>query len=99
MTQESREFLGCTIGLECNYHEMRGKLVCAEYLRNPDQTVTLMAASGRTGRQMPGWNVTLTAEQYENRPTDPYNNVPEARWALNLLGWSLMSDDYEEKNQ
>lgn len=85
-------FIGSTVGLECNGFDRVGKMIKVEYTRNPDRTVTLSAVSGRNGCKTNG-GVTLSADQFSNRPSDPYDNIKEARWALNLVGWSLMSDD------
>lgn len=85
-------FIGYTVGLECNHkhNDSIGKMVCVEYTRNPDGTVTLRAVNGRTLAPTAGMK-TVSAAEFSHRPTD--DKVSEARWALGLVGWSLMSDD------
>ena len=88
------KFIGYTVGLECNKGEQVGKLVKVEYSRNSDHTVSLSAVSGRNHAKLPGAAV-ISAEQYEDRPSDPYDNIAEARWALAKVGYTLMADDCE----
>ena len=89
------KFIGCTVGLECNNGGLVGKMVRVEYSRASDGSVSLHAVNGRTGRALPGQKVVLSAEAFSDRPADPYDDIKEARWALNLVGWQLMAEDVE----
>ena len=89
---EMSEFIGYTIGLEANRGKVIGKMVKVEYTRLNSDSVQLKAVSGRDLSSMQGKAV-ITQMQFENRPQDAYNQVSEARWALDHCGWSLMSDD------
>ena len=87
------KFIGYTLGLECNGHGRAGKMVKVEYSRNEDGTVVLAAVSGNNLASL-NQRKTITAGEFEARPTDAYSGISEARWALGKLGYSLMSDDF-----
>ena len=68
--------IGGTIGLDCNGHGFTGKLVRIEYERNDDGTVTLSSISGRNlGTIDRASRVTLSADEFSNRPHDPYDGA------------------------
>lgn len=87
------EYLGSTVGLECNHqHGGIGKLVKVLYERRGEQRVALQAVSGRTLANA-GKPIIIDRNEFDARPRDPYNSIAEARWALNRCGWTLMYDD------
>ena len=86
------KFIGYTIGLECNGHGRIGKLVKIEINKNYDGTYRLNATSGRNMASMPG-SSTLSAEQYDDLPNDPYNDAERAVAMLKLCGWTPMALD------
>jgi len=85
------KFLGYTIGLECNRGDVVGKMVKAEYTRLQSGSVRVQAVNGRNLGALPGTK-TIAADVFSDRPTDPYDSATEARWALALCGWDLMSE-------
>jgi hypothetical protein len=89
------KFIGYTVGLECNGRGKVARFLKVEYSRANNGGVILSAVSGH---DLSSANIrtVLTAEQFENRPTDPYDSIIEARWALKRLGFSLSSDVAEE---
>lgn len=89
-------FIGHTIGLEANRGSAVGKLVKVEYNRLNSESVQLKAVSGRDLSTMKG-SAIITQKQFENRPQDAYSDVNEARWALDQCGWSLMSEDFANR--
>ncbi|NLX17605.1 MAG: hypothetical protein GXY45_11665 [Ramlibacter sp.] len=86
------KFIGYTIGLECNGHGRIGKMVTIEINKNVDGTYRLNAVSGRNLASMQG-SATLTPEQYDNLPNDPYNDAARAIAMLKLCGWTPMALD------
>lgn len=87
------KFIGYTVGLECNGNNLIGVLVKAEFNRLPSGDVVISAVSGRNGAAVRAANKTISAAEFDDRPRDPYDDVIEARWALNKIGFSLMSED------
>ena len=91
------KFIGMTAGLECNGNGFVGKMIRIEYQRNADGSVSLVSVSGNTlARYKNVKAVVITKDQFVNRPTDPYNNIEEAQWALHQCGWRLMSEEYSD---
>ena len=88
------KFIGYTSGLDCNGHGKVGKLVKVEYKRLDNGDVRLGAVSGHNLGAL-GHYSTVTAEQFDNRPGagEVGGNVAEARWALGIVGYTLMSED------
>lgn len=86
------KFIGCTIGLEANRGGFVGKMVKVDYTRLNKNQVRLDAVSGRNLEKMQGFKV-ISQDDFSSRPTDPYDSVAEAKWALNLCGWNLMTED------
>lgn len=84
-------FIGFTIGLNCNGHGKTGKLLQTEFNRLDDGRVKLTAVSAHNGASLKISTV-VSAQQYENRPFDPYDNVTEARWAMAQLGFTLAGE-------
>lgn len=85
-------FIGYTIGLmaEAKFGKGSPKPVKAEFSRNEDGSVKIAAVSAHTLGQIDGAGVVnISAEEYENRPHDPYNGVPTAIWALQKLGFEV----------
>lgn len=82
------EFLGYTVGLTVTTGS-RGitpVLAKAEYTRNNDGSVTICAVSGHNMSKVRNVKpVTISAEEYTDRPINPYNSTREAVWALSLL--------------
>ena len=86
------KFIGYTVGLECNGHDMMAQMVKVEYIRQADESVTLQAINGRNLSTLKG-TARVTAENFSNRPD---GDVEQARWALKHCSWSLMADDYQD---
>ena len=89
------EFICATVGLQAQRRGRAG-LVKAEYYRNADGSVTLRAVSGRSLASMPG-SLTISGEDFADRPINPYNATREALWALRLLVYSVGEDDYGDE--
>lgn len=89
------DFIGYTIGLNCNTTKKRGILAKVEFQRNGDGSVSLIPVSGRNLQKI-GAPVTVSADTFTNRPRDPYSDVTEARWALNLVGFDIAGDSQGE---
>lgn len=87
-------FLGSTIALECNGHDLVAKSVRVEFER-AGSDVALQPVSGRDMSKMPGRRV-VSADEYAVRPADVYDSAVLARWALRRCGWTLMSEDRVE---
>lgn len=91
------EFIGYTIGLECNHNsarrQMMAKMVKVEKNRRADGSVELSAVSGHNLGKFRGCKAIVSAEDYENRPFDAYDAAEEAVWALNLCGFTPMAID------
>lgn len=84
------KFIGYSVGLRASGHGYSGLLVKAEFTRMGDGRVKVSAASGESlgavGRVK---HVFVTADEWSNRPNDPYDSIKEARWAFDLLGFEL----------
>ena len=91
----SKTFISYAVGLECNGNNLVGVLVKAEYNRLSSGDVEIRAVSGRNGAPIRCRHVVLSAAEFDDRPRDPYDSIVEARWALNALGFTLMSEDTE----
>ena len=89
-------FIGYTVGLEANRGPDLGKMVKIEYSRMHSQSVKLQAVSGNNLSAMKGSKV-ITEEEFKSRPQGKDSKVAEARWALSLCGWSLMADDFANR--
>ncbi|MDH1557080.1 hypothetical protein N5E86_21755 [Stutzerimonas stutzeri] len=87
-------FIGYTIGLQARTNTIkRSTLVKAEFERNEDGSVSIKAVSGHTLAPIGGIAVVnISAEQWDERPRDPYNDTRQAIWALDLLGFSVVND-------
>jgi len=88
------DFIGYTTGLNCNTAKKRGFLAKVEFRRNKNGSVSLVPVSGRNLEQI-GAPVTVSADTFTNRPYDYYDDVIEARWALNLVGFDIAGDSVE----
>ena len=88
------ELIGYTVGLMAS-NGQASKLVKVEYTRNADRSVSLKVVSGRNQAFAEGKSK-VTAEEFADRPNDPYNNIAEARWALGLCGWTIETAESEE---
>lgn len=86
------KFLGYTVGLECNKDDQVGKSVMVEFSQADDGRVSLTPVSARNMGRV-GATCTIAADKFSGRPSD---KIAEARWALGLCGWTLMSDDYKD---
>lgn len=83
-----KEFIGTTVGLECNGHGQVGNMIAVQFIRTA-AGIVLQPVSGRNLAHVAGTR-TVTHEEFDNRPSD---NIGAARWALNRCGWTLMHDD------
>lgn len=80
-----------TTGLMASGHGMR-KLVKIE-AEIYDSGVSLRSVSANTlGRIAGAGTVRLSAEEWADRSTDPYDSVVEARWALERCGWEICAE-------
>lgn len=86
-----------TTGLECFIPTGNGELLAlvkAECVALPSEEVMLTALSGRTLAAIPRVSrVKVSREEWEDRPTDPYDSTVEATWALGKLGLSSEGAD------
>lgn len=83
-----------TIGLQANNGE-RSALVKIQIERTQNGGAILTPVSGNNLARISGKVVTLTAEQYDDRPHDPYDNAKEAIWALKQCGWHAVAEEDE----
>lgn len=82
---KNSNYIGGTIGLQAWGHG-RNALVRIQYHRNQDGSVLLSAVSGHNLSRLPGAK-TISGDEFEDRPHDPYDDTREALWALELLGY------------
>jgi len=85
------EFIGYTVGLLAS-NEATSTLLKVEYTRGKDGSVLLCAVSGNTLAKAYG-KCKVSAEEFADRPNDPYDNIKEARWALGKCGWTIGTDN------
>lgn len=64
------------------------KQVRIAYYRQDDGSVRLGAESAYNMSRLPGTAV-VSAEEFAERPTDAYNDLVEAKWALHKCGWRI----------
>lgn len=86
------EFIGYTIGLEATANTgmyKQGRMVKVEYTKIGNDMVRLSAVSGNNLSKIKG-SAVITQEQFDERPQDAYNDVSEAKWALEKCGWFLI---------
>lgn len=88
-----KEFIGYTVALECNGFGQFAKLIAIEFNKVDGDKVMLEAVSGRNLAPA-GVRKTITQDEYDDRPLDPYNKVKEARWAMNLLGYTISAEEH-----
>lgn len=83
----SGEFLGTTIGLDVVPNRGKGgpELRRVEFYRAKSGGVLLVMVSGRSLGTV-GIAREVTQAQFDNRPR---HNIEEARWAFELLGYSV----------
>ncbi len=73
-------FIGYTIGLP-----IEGRSVKVQYTRLSSGEVELAAVCGNSLAAF-GPKRTITADEFDSRPADPYDSAAEALWALGILG-------------
>jgi len=85
------KFIGYTNGLVCTppqgFFSKRRMIYRVEKIRLEDGRVRLEAL--RENLSCTGICAYLTAEQYDARQRDDYNDTVEAQWALRLLGFTF----------
>jgi hypothetical protein len=89
-------FIGYTCGLMASKNGI-SKLVKVEYSTNKYNGITLQVVSGYNLEKTSG-KKSISKDDFNNRPHDPYNNVSEATWALGQCGWSVTSCSPESKD-
>lgn len=85
------KFIGYCVGLRAlrrDSSRLPG-IVKVEFSRTLSGSVKLQAVSGRSLAAIPGATVTISDDEYRDRPAEPYNQVPEAEWALNKVGFLI----------
>jgi len=92
------EFLNYTVGLEANKGKKIGVMVKVEFRKLDDGKICLQPVSGRSLSKLNGTRI-IEKSVFDMRPSDVYNKVPEAKWALNLCGWELMTDGHKDKEE
>lgn len=85
-------FIGYTVGLEC-WVGQRLTIAKIEYTRLRDGSISLQPVSGHNLAQLPGGWTRVTADEFDNRPTDPANSTAEAVWALRRAGLDIAALD------
>lgn len=86
---EQREFIGTTVGLQVyGEHDECLGLLRVEFYRQVDGSVQLVAVNGHNLGPA-GFVATVSAEAYEDRPSELYDDLVEARWAFRQFGMSL----------
>jgi len=85
------EYIRSTIGLQSSHDDLkRPTLIRAEFYRNNDDSVTIKAVSGHNLSPIRSIkNVTISADEYNNSPDDPYDDSVEALWALRKLNCNI----------
>ncbi len=86
-----QEFIGYSVGLlALTKAHPRPVLAKAEFTLMSDGSVRLNAINGHTGGEMGRIrHVFLSADQWSERPADPYDYAGKAVWALRLLGFEV----------
>ena len=75
------KFIGYTVGLETS-----AGFAKAEY-NSASDGVEITAVSARNlGRIKSAGTAVVSKDEFDNRPTDPYDSIAEARWAFEKLG-------------
>lgn len=83
------KFIESTVGLTCCHEtrEIRPKLLRVEFYQLPCGNIKLQVVSGHNLAPLRGDHTTITAEEYENAPRNPYDDCELAVWALRKCGW------------
>lgn len=87
-------FMNYTTGLLASKNG-EAMLVKVEYSKNKDGGVTLQVVSGRNLEKTSGKKA-LSRQEFDDRPTDPYDSIVEAKWALAQCGWTISTAAVEE---
>lgn len=92
---KKRELIHVSHGLCVTGHSYKkALLIKIEAYRNADGSVTLKSISGHTLGDIPqAGHVQLSAEEWEGRPSDPYDDLMQTKWALEKCGWSWSAED------
>lgn len=85
-----RKFISSTVGMMA-YHEAYGesKLVRVNFFETPSG-ILLVPVSGYslgTLKKIP--QVTISKEEFENRPCETYSDQVEWEWAVSILGFEV----------
>lgn len=82
------QFITSTNGLTVRGHGYpQPKQVRVQYYRDREQIVLESVSAVNLGRMKGVALVRITPEQFESRPSDPYDSAREAQWALRRCGW------------
>lgn len=99
----TEEFICGTVGVLAYYPQAprtkRNVLTRAHYHRVSDTEVEVSAVSGHNLSRIPyAKKVIISREEFDKRDFDPYDDIVEWRWAMDLLGIDNLfdSEDYEE---
>jgi len=84
-------FLSMTTGLECVRDEKPGVIVKVEFWELADGRIKLQAIAGRNLSKVAG-HLIISREEFDARPLDAYDDIKEARWALNKCGWEIWAE-------
>lgn len=85
------KFLKYTTGLMATHKDKPDtppQLVKVAYYQRPDGLIRLSAESGHNMADLP-YKKTISRADFDARPTHAYEDVVEARWALDQLGFEI----------
>lgn len=84
-----QKFIRTTTAITASHSNYKKPLqVAVDYYELPTGFLRLVVRSGCNGSAIPNAaTLTITREQYQEIPEDPYNSLVEARAALRMLDW------------
>lgn len=90
-----KEIISSTIGMEACHENMHKSTLVKVLFYKVDNGVRLVPVSGRTLEVIKNIKqVTITSQEFNDRPYDYYNDQVEYFWALGVLGFTF-SEDFE----
>lgn len=91
------DFIGTTIGLMKSIDGGKKAYLVRVNFHESGDNVVLKSVSGYSLGPMKGVeDLTITREEYDNRPRDHNNDKVEADWALSKCGWYSQCDDFDD---